>query len=74
MKRESGNVIIKLSVVQSKVIQDTFGTADVAKFKSSGFTSELSFEKAMNTATEDHLLEMHKIIINEWLDAAFPMG
>eukprot|EP00961_Rhodomonas_salina_P231550 3127775-Rhodomonas_salina.1 len=42
-KRESGNVIIKLSVVLLKVIQDMFGTADVAKLKSSGFTSELSF-------------------------------
>eukprot|EP00961_Rhodomonas_salina_P144973 1951491-Rhodomonas_salina.1 len=68
-------MIIKLSVVLSKVIQDTFnGTADVAKFKSSGFTLELSFKKAMITTTEDHLLEMHKTIINEWQDAAFPIG
>eukprot|EP00961_Rhodomonas_salina_P163077 2196589-Rhodomonas_salina.1 len=72
--RASGNVITRLSVMRSTVLKDTFGTADSEKFKSAAFKTEVAFQAAMTTTVEDHMLEVHKLIINKWRDSAFPLG
>eukprot|EP00961_Rhodomonas_salina_P217037 2932430-Rhodomonas_salina.1 len=53
----NGRVIMRLSVMRSTIIKNTFGTAYPKSFTKAGQGSEEAFKAAMDTTMEDHMLD-----------------
>eukprot|EP00961_Rhodomonas_salina_P207163 2796158-Rhodomonas_salina.1 len=61
--RENGRVITCLSIMQSTVIKNAFGTADPKAFWKAGQKSEEGFKAVMDTTMEDNLLAHQRTFI-----------
>eukprot|EP00961_Rhodomonas_salina_P071419 959215-Rhodomonas_salina.1 len=70
--RENGRVITSLSVMQSTVIKNAFGTADPKAFSKARQKSEEGFKAAMDTTMEDNLLAHQCTFIELVTEESFP--